>query len=165
MFDFHDKYPDAEVRPRERSVHAAIGTAEGEPPVHRALIFTIVAFGLLTVTIDSTIVATALHALQHGLDTSVNWAGWTLTGYSFGLLLMLPVSSKLSERYGNRRIFLVSVAIFTVASLACGLVDNIYLLIVLRVIQAAGGAGFTPSATGIIVEHFGKARDRAVGLF
>src|SRR5690606_14410220 len=42
---------------------------------------------------------------------------------------------------------------------------NIGTLIVLRAVQAAGGAGFTPSATGIIVDHFGSARDRAVGLF
>jgi MFS family permease len=43
--------------------------------------------------------------------------------------------------------------------------DNIYVLIVLRAMQAAGGAGFTPSATGIVVDHFGKERDRALGLF
>ena len=54
---------------------------------------------------------------------------------------------------------------FTIASLACGLVGNVYQLIALRFLQAAGGAGFTPSATGIVVAHFGSARDRAVGLF
>ena len=58
-----------------------------------------------------------------------------------------------------------SVAVFTLASLGCGLADNIHVLIALRVLQAAGGAGFTPSATGIIVDHFGAARDRAVSLF
>jgi MFS family permease len=62
-------------------------------------------------------------------------------------------------------VFVGSVAAFTLASLACGLADNIYVLIALRGLQAAGGAGFTPSATEIIVDHFGNARDRAVGLF
>jgi EmrB/QacA subfamily drug resistance transporter len=115
-------------------------------------------------SVDSTIVATALHALQHGLDTSITWAGWTLTAYSFGLVLMLPISGKLSDRYGRRVVFIGSLVAFTGASLGCGLADNIYVLIALRAIQAAGGAGFTPAATGIVVDHFGDERDRAVGL-
>jgi MFS family permease len=78
---------------------------------------------------------------------------------------MLPVSGKLGERYGGRRVFLGSVVAFTAASLCCGLADNIYMLVALRAVQAAGGAGFTPAATGIIVDHFGDARDRAVSLF
>lgn len=119
----------------------------------------------MTMSVDSTIVATALHTLQRGLDTSINWAGWTITAYALGFVLVLPVAGKLSDRFGRRRVFLWSVGVFTAASLACGLAPNIGTLIVLRAIQAAGGAGFTPSATGIIVDHFGDARDRAVGLF
>ena len=102
----------------------------------------------MMMSIDSTIVATALHALQTGLDTSIIWAGWTLTAYSFGFVLMLPISGRLSERFGRKRVFMGSVAVFTLASLGCGLADNIHVLIALRVLQAAGGAGFTPSATG-----------------
>lgn len=129
------------------------------------LVFTIVALSLLMMSVDSTIVATALHALQHGLHTTINWAGWTLTAYSFGFVLMLPVSGKLSEQYGRRRVFLASLLCFTGASLLCGVVNNIYLLIALRAVQAAGGAGFTPSATGIVVDYFGTTRDRYVSLF
>ena len=133
--------------------------------MRRVLVFTIVALALLMMSIDLTIVATALRSLQQGLQASLNWAGWTITAYSFGFVLMLPISGKLSERYGRRRVFLGSVATFTVASLLCGLADNIFVLIALRALQAAGGAGFTPSATGIVVDHFGDARDRAVSLF
>lgn len=141
--------------------------AADPPPgaINRVLVFAIVALTLLMMSIDSTIVATVLHALQHGLDTSVNWAGWTLTAYSFGFVVMLPISGRLSEQYGRRRVFLGSVVVFTLASLLCGLADNVFVLIALRALQAAGGAGFTPSATGIIVDHFGDARDRAVSLF
>jgi len=137
----------------------------GGQPVRRTVVFAIVALALLMMSVDTTIVATALHSLQDGLQTSINWAGWTITAYSFGFVLMLPISGKLSERYGRRRVFLGSVVAFTAASLCCGLADNIYVLIALRAIQAAGGAGFTPSATGIIVDHFGHERDRAVSLF
>jgi len=137
----------------------------GARPVRRGMIFTIVALTLLMVSIDATIVATALHALQQAMDTTVNWAGWTLTSYSFGYALMLPISGALSERFGRRRVFLASVITFTAASLLCGLADNISVLIALRAIQAGGGAGFMPSATAIIVDYFGDFRDRAVSLF
>jgi EmrB/QacA subfamily drug resistance transporter len=134
-------------------------------PVRRVLVFTIVALTLFMMSVDSTIVATALYSLHRGLQTSINWAGWTITAYSFGFVLMLPLSGKFSERYGRRRVFLASVVAFTAASLLCGLATNIYMLIALRAVQAAGGAGFTPSATGIVVDHFGPVRDRAVSLF
>lgn len=140
-------------------------TEQAPRPTRRVIIFAVVALALLMSSLDQTIVATALHALQHGLHTSINWASWTITAYSLGLILMLSVAGKLSDRFGRRRFFLVSVAVFAGASLCCGLASNIYLLIVLRAIQAAGGAGFTPSATGIVVDHFGSGRDKAVGLF
>lgn len=129
------------------------------------LVFSIVAMALLMMTIDSTIVATALHSLQEDLNTSVSWAGWTLTAYSFGFVLMLPLSAKFSIRFGHKRIFMFSVLVFSMASLLCGLSYNIYLLIFFRIIQAMGGAGITPSATGLIVDHFGSARAQFLGLF
>lgn len=133
--------------------------------INHWLVFSIVAMALLMMTIDSTIVATALHSLQKDLDTSISWAGWTLTAYSFGFVLMLPLSAKLSIRFGHKLIFMFSVLVFTLASLLCGLSDNIYLLIFFRIIQAMGGAGITPSATGLIVDHFGSARSQFLGLF
>ncbi|MBP6018313.1 MAG: MFS transporter, partial [Burkholderiaceae bacterium] len=136
-----------------------------ETPVRRNTVFAVIAMALLMMSIDSTIVATALHAIQQGMDTSINLAGWTITAYAFGFVLMLPVSGKLAERFGRRRVFMGSLLAFTLASFGCGMADNIYMLIVLRTLQAAGGAGFTPTATGIIVDHFGPARDRYVSLF
>ncbi len=128
----------------------AASAVDAHPPVRRVVVFTAVALALMTMSVDGTIVATALRTLQQGLHTSINWAGWTITAYALGFVLMLPLAGKLSDRYGRRRVFLWSVGVFTTASLACGLAPNIGTLIVLRAIQAAGGAGFTPSATGII---------------
>jgi MFS family permease len=152
----------------QHEVRTAVGFLNpgGETrPIRRGLVFTIVALALLMMSIDSTIVATALHTLRRELHTSIDWAGWTITAYSLGFVIILPVSGKLSEQYGSRRVFVGSVLAFTIASLCCGLADNIYVLVALRGLQAAGGAGFTPSATEIIVDHFGDARDRAVSLF
>ncbi|HEX7381944.1 MAG TPA: MFS transporter [Nevskiaceae bacterium] len=136
-------------------------TAAASRPV---LMFAVVALALFMSSLDQTIVATALHTLEHDLGAPITWTSWTMTIYSLGLVLMFPVAGKLSERYGRRRVFMLSVAVFSTASLCCGLVDNIYALVTLRFLQALGGAGFTPSATAIIVDHFGPARDKAVGL-
>lgn len=133
--------------------------------MRRNTVFAIIAMALLMMSIDLTIVATALHAIQQGLDTSISLAGWTITAYSFGFVLMLPISGKLAERFGRRRVFMASSLVFALASLGCGMAGNIYALIFLRTLQAAGGAGFTPTATGIIVDHFGAARDRYVSFF
>ena len=141
------------------------GTEDDGSHIRKGVVFTIVALALLMTTVDSTIVATALDTLQRDLHTTVNWVGWILTGYAFGLVLMLPISAKLSISFGHRRVFLLSVAVFTIASVCCGLSSNIFVIIVLRVIQAIGGAGITPSVTGIIVDHFGSSRDRAVSFF
>lgn len=134
-------------------------------PVNRGLIFTIIAFALMMMSIDATIVATALHALQEDLGAPINWTSWTITAYWFGYVVMLPVSGRLSERYGPRRIFLLSTLAFAVASLLCGLAPNVYLLVLFRALQSAGGAGLTPAATGIIVTWFRRSRDRMLGLF
>ncbi len=141
------------------------GVALLAPVRSRIAIFSVVAMALLMSAIDSTIVATALHSIQHGLHSSINWTGWVITAYAVGLVLMLSLAGKLSDRFGRRRFFLVSVVVFAGSSLCCGLATSIYMLIALRVVQAAGGAGFTPSATAIVVEHFGSTRDKAVGLF
>jgi len=147
--------------PPERPREAVAET----PPARRLAIFAVVAIALLMSSLDGTIVATALHAMKEGLHSSINWTAWSITAYSVGMVLMLPLAGKLSGRYGRRRFFLASVVIFAGASLCCGLARSIYVLVALRAVQAAGGAGFTPSATGIVVEHFGSSRDKAVGLF
>ena len=95
----------------------------------------------------------------------MNWSSWTITIYALGQVLMMPLAGKLGDQYGRKQVFLAAAAVFTVASLCCGLSRSIFLLIVFRAIQALGGGAFMPSATGIIAEIFGRDRDRAVGLF
>jgi len=131
----------------------------------RVTVFAIVAIALMMSSVDQTIVATALPAIQRDLSAQVNWSSWTITVYALGQVLVMPLAGKVGERYGRKRIFLGAAALFTTASLCCGLATNIYLLIVLRAIQAIGGGAFMPSATGIVTETFGENRDRAVGLF
>ena len=116
-------------------------------------------------SVDQTIVATALPALQHDLHASVNWSSWTITIYALGQILMMPLAGKLGDQFGRKKIFLGAAVLFTAASLCCGFASNIYLLVGLRGLQALGGGAFMPSATGIVAQQFGRDRDRALGLF
>ncbi len=138
----------------------AAGSAHG-----RHVVFAVVSLALLMASVDQTIVATALPAIQRELHAQVNWSSWTITIYALGQVLVMPLAGKLGDQFGRKQIFLGAAVLFTTASLCCGFANDIYLLIVLRAVQAIGGGAFMPSATGIVSEIFGAERDRAVGLF
>lgn len=129
------------------------------------MIFGIVAVALFMSAMDQSIVATALGSIQTDLGAGLNWTGWTVTAYALGQVFAMPLAGRMSDQFGRKRVFLWSVTLFTVASLACGLAGNIYLLVLFRVLQALGGGAFMPSATGLVADHFGADRDRAIGLF
>jgi EmrB/QacA subfamily drug resistance transporter len=135
------------------------------PPTSRWVVFAIVSIALFMSSLDSTIVSTGLPTLRHALHAKINWASWTMTGYQLGLVVALPIAGRVSDQLGRKRVFVAAAVLFTSASLACGLADNIGLLIGLRVVQAVGGAAFMPSASGMVVEAFGKDRNRALGMF
>lgn len=140
-------------------------TTVAEPLPRRRLIFAIVSIALFMASIDATIVASALPSIQADLGARVTWSGWTITIYMLGQVLTMPVAGRISELFGRKKVLLIAVALFTVASLACGFADDIGLLVVLRAVQSVGGGAFMPSATGIVAEHFGSGRDRALGMF
>jgi EmrB/QacA subfamily drug resistance transporter len=136
-----------------------------DPLPGRHVVFAVVAIALFMASIDQTIVATALRAIQADLGAELTWSGWTITVYSLGQIIAMPMAGKLGDQFGRRRVFLVGISVFTTASLACGFANDIYLLVALRAVQAIGGGAFMPSATGIVADHFGRHRDRAVGMF
>jgi MFS family permease len=141
------------------------GTAADQPERRRFVVFGVVAIALLMVSIDQTSVATALPSIQRDLDTTLAWSGWTITVYSLGQIIGMPVAGKLSDQFGRKAVFMVVVAVFTLASLCAGLVHDIDLLIALRAVQGLAGGGIVPSATGIVSDQFGHDRDRAIGMF
>jgi EmrB/QacA subfamily drug resistance transporter len=151
----------------EQVAHADHGYehAAGEPVRRRFVVFAVVSLALMMSSVDQTIVATALRSIQHDLHAQVNWSSWTITIYALGQVLVMPLAGKLGDQYGRKELFLGAAVLFTAASLCCGFANDIYLLIVLRAVQAIGGGAFMPSATGIVSEIFGAERDRAVGLF
>jgi EmrB/QacA subfamily drug resistance transporter len=142
--------------------------AKGAPgsrrPASPLLLFAICITAMFMASLDQSIVATTLPALHTDLRTSLSWAAWTITAYQLGLIMALPVAGRLSDQFGRKRLFLVALAIFTLSSALCATANDIYSLVSFRFIQALGGGAFTPSAIGIITDHFGKNRDRAVGM-
>ena len=135
------------------------------PKDRRRLIFAIVSIGLFMASVDQTIVATALPAIERELHAAINWSGWTISIYALGQVIAMPMAGKISDMYGRKKVFMISAAVFTLSSLCCGLAPDIELLLLARFVQALGGGAFMPSATGIVSDHFGEQRDRAVGMF
>jgi EmrB/QacA subfamily drug resistance transporter len=131
----------------------------------RWIFFGLACLCLLMMSIDMTIVAVALRTIVDDLDTSLALAAWALTGYMLTQTVMLPLIGKLGERFGQMRVFITCVSVFTLGSLICGLAPNIYVLILFRVLQALGGAGFMTSATAIVAREFPETRSRMIGLF
>ena len=116
-------------------------------------------------SLDQTVVATALPTLHNVLHAQINWVGWTVTVYQLGQVIAMPVAGRISDQFGRKKVFLFCVVLFAFSSLMCGLADNVQMLIVFRGLQALGAGAFMPSATGIVADHFGKDRDRGIGLF
>jgi EmrB/QacA subfamily drug resistance transporter len=136
-----------------------------DPLPRRGLVFFIVAIALFMASVDQTIVATALSTIERELRGGIQWSSWTITIYSLGQILVMPLAGKLSDTFGRKKIFIIAIVLFTVASLCCGLTTNVYVLVALRGVQAIGGGAFMPSATGIVADHYGRNRDRAIGMF
>lgn len=142
--------------------------AEAVAPVregNRRIIFATVAVALFMASVDGTIVATALPNLGRHLHAPITWTAWSVTAYQLGQAVAMPVAGRVSDAWGRRPVLLASVAAFVLASAACGLSPNIFVLIVFRVLQALAGGAFMPSATGVVSDVYGDKRDRAVGLF
>jgi EmrB/QacA subfamily drug resistance transporter len=128
-------------------------------------VFAVVAVALFMSSIDQTMNATALPTLSRDLHAGLNWSGWTITIYSFGLVLAMPVGGRISDLLGGKQVFLGAIALFTFSSLCCGLAPNMYLLIVFRAVQSLGAGIFLPSASGIVAAEFPDNRDRMIGSF
>lgn len=131
----------------------------------RYLVFGVVSLALFMSSVDSTIVATALPAIERGLKANLSWTGWVITAYQLMTLTAMPLMGRISDEWGRKRVFVVCVAVFTLSSFLCALSPNICFLILSRFLQAMGGSGFMPSATGIVGDLFEENRAQAIGLF
>jgi EmrB/QacA subfamily drug resistance transporter len=123
--------------------------------------------GMLMIILDGTIVNVALPAIQEDLGFSQSSLAWVVNAYliAFGGLLLL--SGRLGDLIGRRRVFLAGLALFTTASLVCGLSGSQEMLIAARFVQGVGGALGSSVILGMIVTMFPEPREqaKAIGVF
>jgi EmrB/QacA subfamily drug resistance transporter len=117
-------------------------------------------------TIDATVVGIALPAIGREFNTGLTSLQWIVTGYTLTLAGLLLVAGALGDRYGRRRVFVVGVVWFALASLLCGLAPNAGVLIAARTLQGVGAALLTPSSLAILEATFvPEDRGRAIGAW
>ncbi len=133
--------------------------------MRRYLIFVTAGLALLMYAIDSTVVAVAFPVFTKDLHTDVLWSAWTISIFFIAVTMAMPLAGNLSDSFGRKKVFLISLVLFTGSSLACGFAPNIYTLIVFRFFQGIGGASFLPTASGIVSDVFPENRETAIGLF
>ncbi|MDP9133423.1 MAG: DHA2 family efflux MFS transporter permease subunit, partial [Actinomycetota bacterium] len=133
----------------------------------RWLALIVLCAGFMMIILDSTIVNVALPSIQADLGFSQASLAWVVNAYliAFGGLLLL--SGRLGDLIGRRRVFLAGLALFTVASLACGLASSQALLITARFVQGIGGALTSAVILGMIVTMFPEPREqaKAIGVY
>ena len=120
--------------------------------------------GMLMIILDGSIVTVALPAIQRDLRFSPSALTWTVNAYliAFGGLLLL--AGRLGDLLGRRRMFVAGLAVFTTASLLCGVSTGQEMLIAARFVQGAGGAMASAVSLGMIVTHFPEPRERATAI-
>ena len=125
-----------------------------------------VSFGLFMIMLDNTVVNVALPSIQRDLDTDLSELQWIVAGYALTFAALMLVGGKLADAYGRRLIFVVGIAVFTIASLLCGLADSGEILIAARVSQGAGAALMNPATLSIIAATFPPhQRGAAIGIW
>jgi EmrB/QacA subfamily drug resistance transporter len=116
--------------------------------------------------LDGTVVNVALHAIGRDLGASTSALQWILNGYLLALASLILLGGSLGDRYGRRRVFVLGVGVFTVASLLCAIAPSAALLVVARLLQGVGGALLTPGTLAILEASFHRRdRARAIGAW
>jgi MFS transporter, DHA2 family, multidrug resistance protein len=131
---------------------------------------TLITIAIVTATlleiVDVTIVNVALPNIQGNFGASVDEAAWIGTGYIIANVIVIPLTPWLQLRFGRRQYYVASIAIFLVASVACGLSSNLEELIFWRVIQGLGGGGLVSTSQAILRETFlPSEQGKAAGIF
>ncbi len=133
----------------------------------RWIALVVLCVGMLMIILDSTVVNVALPSIQHDLGFSQSNLAWVVNAYliTFGGLLLL--AGRLGDLIGRKRVFMFGLALFTTASLLCGVAQSQALLIAARFIQGIGGALTSAVILGMVVAMFPEPREqaRAIGVY
>src|SRR5947209_459511 len=120
----------------------------------------------LMVLLDAMVVTTALNTIRRDLGATIEQLEWTVNAYTLTFAVLLVTASALGDKYGRRRLFIIGLSIFTLASAACALAPGIGWLIAARTVQGAGSAMVMPHAMALLAAAYPPdRRARALGVF
>ncbi|MFT4094063.1 MAG: DHA2 family efflux MFS transporter permease subunit [Niabella sp.] len=104
--------------------------------------------------VDTTIVNVALNDMKGNLGATLSEVGWVITAYAIGNVIVVPMTSWLSQQFGRRNYFAFSIALFTLCSFLCGNATNIWELVAFRFLQGVGGGALLVTSQTIITESY-----------
>jgi EmrB/QacA subfamily drug resistance transporter len=138
--------------------------AYGEPRGRWVLVTAVLGSGM--VFIDGTVVNVALPHIGRSIGGGLSGLTWTINAYTLTLASLILLGGSLGDRFGRRRVFVVGVVWFALASLLCGLAPNVGTLIAARALQGVGGALLTPGSLALLQASFRpEDRARAIGAW
>ena len=126
--------------------------AVSRPAVNPWLVATAVVIPTFMEILDTTIATASMRYIAGGLSAPMNDRDWVMTSYLAANATILQMTGWLSARLGRRRYFLLSIAVFTAASVLCGLATSLEQLILFRVIQGLAGGGLQPASQAILID-------------
>jgi EmrB/QacA subfamily drug resistance transporter len=134
---------------------------------HRWRILAVVATAFFMTILDVSIVNVALPSIGRDLEFSPENLQWVITAYAITFGGFLLLGGRAADLLGRRRVFIAGVALFTIASLVCGLAQSEGMLIASRAVQGFGGAIISPAALSIVMTSFeeGADRNKALGVW
>jgi MFS transporter, DHA2 family, multidrug resistance protein len=122
--------------------------------LRRVLVVAGVMAAALMQTLDTTITNVALPTIQGNLGVGADEGTWVVTAYTIAAIIVIPLTPWLQDRFGRRNYFAASIVGFTLASVACGISDNLPMLVTSRVVQGAFGGGLLATAQAILRDTF-----------
>ena len=131
-----------------------VAQVEWKPSANPWMIAVSVMIATFMVVLDSSVANVALPHIAGNLSASTDESTWVLTSYLVSNAIMLPAAGWITRRIGRKRLFMISIMVFTGASLLCGIAINLPMLILARILQGFGGGGMQPLAQSILLESF-----------
>ena len=125
-----------------------------KPSANPWMVAAAVMLSTFMVVLDSSVANVALPHIAGNLSASTDESTWVLTSYLVSNAIMLPASGWIARRIGRKRLLMISILVFTFASVLCGMAVSMPVLIVARVLQGVGGGGMQPLAQSILLESF-----------
>ncbi len=139
--------------PRPQRPEAAGLLKTGNERRNRMFVTVSIMLATIMQTLDSTIANVALPHMAGNLSVSQDQISWVLTSYIVAAAIATPLTGWLSTRYGRKRIFLISIVGFTVASMACGLSESLAQIVLARLLQGLFGAALVPLSQAVMIDN------------